>query len=407
MRLTSLCLLVLVLPTWADFPKPENLPKQTGLPDLLKTMDGMSITTTEQWETIRKPELRKLFQHYMYGTLPTNLPFTSKVLHEDKQAYGGKATLKEIELAFTGTDFRFRLLVVMPHSKAPVPIFVGPNFTGNHSVVDDPKVQISSAWSRGNNPTVVENRLTEQGRGKNKDTWNIDLIIESGFAVATYYYCEIDPDNKDLRAGVRNILPKNYPTATIACWAWALSRCVDVVTKMPEIDAKKVVSVGHSRLGKTAILAAAMDERIAIAMPHQAGCGGTAPSRSTVGESVERINTSFPHWFNDQFKLFNKDTARLPFDQHGLVALCAPRPVLFTNAEEDSWANPRGQFEVLQAANPVYLLYGKEGISTKEFPPNNQLVDSTLGYFIRPGKHSMIRPDWEVFIAFAKKHFQK
>jgi hypothetical protein len=147
-----------------------------------------------------------------------------------------------------------------------------------------------------------------------------------------------------------------------------------------------------------------MDERIALAIPLQAGCGGTAPSRGTVGESVERINTAFPHWFNNTFPKFNQQVDRLPFDQHCLVALVAPRPVLFSNAEDDIWANPVGQFEVLQAADPVYRFLGVEGLAASTQPELNRLVDSRLGYFIRPGKHSMTRDDWEAFWDFADKH---
>ena len=131
----------------------------------------------------------------------------------------------------------------------------------------------------------------------------------------------------------------------------------------------------------------------------------TAPSRTsdTRAESVRRINTSFPHWFCDNFLQFNEATERLPFDQHCLAALCAPRPVLFTNAEEDVWANPSGQFEMLKAAAPVYELLGVEGLSAAEEPAANELVASRLGYFIRPGKHSMTRGDWQVFLDFADK----
>ena len=179
-----------------------------------------------------------------------------------------------------------------------------------------------------------------------------------------------------------------------------------------EVDPKRIAAVGHSRLGKTALLAAAFDERIALAIPHQAGCGGTAPSRpvgSNVdkAESVKRINTSFPHWFNAAFKQFNDDPTRLPFDQNCLVALCAPRPVLFSNAEEDLWANPDGQFEVLKAADPVYRFLDAGGLDAKSVPPLGKLVDSRLGYFIRTGKHSMNREDWQAFLDFADRQLGK
>jgi hypothetical protein len=173
------------------------------------------------------------------------------------------------------------------------------------------------------------------------------------------------------------------------------------------VDPHGIMAVGHSRNGKTALLAAAFDERIAIAFPHQAGCGGSAPSRGKTGESVKAINDRFPHWFNGVFKQFNDSPERLPLDQHCLVALCAPRPVLFSAAEADQWSNPAGQFEVLQAADKVYRFLGVEGLAAKEMPALNQLVDSRLGYYIRPGKHSMTAGDWEVFLNFADRNLKK
>jgi hypothetical protein len=152
-------------------------------------------------------------------------------------------------------------------------------------------------------------------------------------------------------------------------------------------------------------LAAAFDERIALVIPLQAGCGGTAPSRGTIGESVKQINDRFPHWFDDEFKQFNEHVDRLPFDQHCLIALVAPRPVLLANATEDTWANPGGQFEMLKAADPVYRLLGATGLAVSQMPEPNRLVKSTLGYYIRPGKHSMTKLDWTAFLDFADQHF--
>jgi hypothetical protein len=196
---------------------------------------------------------------------------------------------------------------------------------------------------------------------------------------------------------------------TIALWAWGFHRVVDFLTDNPTlVDPKRIAVVGHSRNGKTALLAGAMDERIALVIPHQAGCGGTAPSRTKdpKAESVLKINTSFPHWFCGNFKKFNENVELIPFDQHCLAALCAPRPVLFSNAQEDQWANPNGQFEMLRAASPVYQLYGVEGLAKDARPTIGTLTKSRLGYFLRDGKHSMIRPDWEVFLEFADEYLK-
>jgi len=413
MRTLTLFFTVFASQAIADFPAPKDLPSQPALPDPLVMFDGTKVTTKDQWVIKRRPELKALFEHYMYGTIPPPKSVTAKVLHEDTKAFGGKATLREVGLtALLGHEFR--LLVVVPNSrKGPAPCFVGPNFGGNHAIVDDAMVALPTAWMRPSPPNVKDNKATEEGRGKQKDVWNLEQSIDRGYAVATFYYCEIDPDRGDVRGGVRPLLPKELDTATIACWAWAVHRAIDYLTTLKdEVDPKRIATVGHSRLGKTALLAAAFDERIALAIPHQAGCGGTAPSRpvgSRVSEveSVKRINTSFPHWFNAAFKQFNDNPTRLPFDQHCLAALCAPRPVLFSNAEEDLWANPEGQFEVLRAADPVYRFLDAGGLDAKAVPPLGKLVDSRLGYFIRGGKHSMTKQDWEAFLEFADKHLGK
>src|SRR5262249_48003890 len=160
------------------------------------------------------------------------------------------------------------------------------------------------------------------------------------------------------------------------------------------------------RLGKTALLAAAFDERIALAIPHQAGCGGTAPSRGKIGGQVKQINDRFPPRFCDNFKKIKESPEKLPFDQKCLVSLVAPRPVLFSNAVKDTWANPNGQFDVLKAANPVYRFLGAGGLDAKDVPEIGKLVDSTLGYYIRAGEHSMTREDWNVFLDFADKQLK-
>jgi hypothetical protein len=383
------------------FPEPADLPKKPDLPDPLVMLDGTKVTTKEQWTEKRRPELKALFEHYMYGKMPEG----RSTFHE----YMGHAhaVAKEYTIrAIKGHEFR--LLVIAPQGrKGPVPCFVAPNFGGNHTVLEDSKIALPTAWMYPNRKGVKDNKATEESRGSEKDVWNVDLILKRGYAFATFYAGEIDPDRADVRGGIRPLLPKDLDTSTIACWAWGVSRAVDHLEGLPEIDKKRIIAVGHSRLGKTVLLAAAFDERIAAVIPHQAGCGGTAPSRGTVGESVKQINDRFPHWFNARFKAFNADPTRLPFDQNGLVALCAPRPVLFSNAQEDQWANPNGQFEVLKAADPVYRLLGAGGLDAKEVPPPGKVSPGALGYFIRPGKHSMTREDWQAFLDFADSRLGK
>lgn len=399
----------------AEFPAPDSLPAQAGLPDPLVMLDGSKITIKEEWTTKRAPELRALFAHYMYGKRPEALKaVTGKVVYEDKQALGGKATLREVEVD-CGLDAPVRLLVAVPNKREkPVACFLGMNFNGNYQLLPDPKLQILKGWAR--------QKPDESMRGKETETWAIEQSIDRGYAVASFYSGDVVPDDKALaEAALQKFRPAGSAergpadTATIMAWSWGFSRMLDYLLTVPEIDGKRVAVVGHSRNGKTALLAAAMDERIALAIPSQAGCGGTAPSRVApelaklnekgrpTAETVAVINKAFPHWFSGHFKGFDSAVEKLPFDQHALVALCAPRPVLLSNASEDLWANPSGQFTVLHVAAPVYALFGEKPSLPATPPALGELLNERLGYFIRPGKHSMTTLDWKAWLDYADR----
>ncbi len=399
-------------------PDPHTLPANASLPDPLIMSNGQRVTTPETWQEQRAPELRRLFQHYEYGTWPEAAKVTPKVTREDKAALGGKATLREITLTLSPPEGgEIHLLLVTPNdAKKPAPVFLGLNFNGNHALLADPQISVPPGWKSRKGQTL------EQSRGSETDTWALDQSIARGYAVATFWNGDVVPDDKDAAEAVlRKLRPTGAEergpsdTATIAAWAWCLSRAVDYLLTDPAIDVQRIAVVGHSRNGKTALLAAALDARIALVVPSQAGCGGSAPcrvaaelsaegpnGRSTV-ETVRRINTSFPHWFCGNFKAFNEQPERLPFDQHELIALCAPRPVLLSCATEDLWANPSGQFEMLRAADPVYQLVAHDGLGATQMPDVSKPLPSRLGYYIRPGKHSMTREDWAVWLDYADK----
>ena len=413
-----LCLVSFVESQADEFPQVSELPANPAFPDPLVMFDGTKVETADQWLKQRRPELQKLFQHYMYGYLPRPTPLTITNGRIKADLFGGKATMKQFALKFgpKGTP-PLEMLVVVPNKRSgPAPVFTALNFCGNHSALDDPAVAIAKSWMRNGCPGCEDNKASEAGRGGEVQKWNVEMIVDRGYAIAMYYYGDVDPDDhkaNDFTDGVHphffrkgQTKPGKHDWGAIAAWAYGIHRVVDYCRIDADLDNDRIAVVGHSRLGKTALLAAALDDRIALAIPHQAGCGGTAPSRSTVGESVERINTVFPHWFNDTFPEFNKQVERLPFDQHCLAALCAPRPVLYSNAQEDQWANPNGQFEMLKLASPVYELLGVEGLGADDVPPDDVLLDSRLGYYIRPGKHSMTTRDWEVFLDFADKHLK-
>ena len=399
-------------------PDPHALSANASLPDPLLSFAGQRVDTREAWTQQRAPELRRLFQHYEYGAWPEAAKVTATVTREDKEALDGKATLREITLSLAHpAGAEIHLLLVTPNGAAkPSPVFLGLNFNGNLALLNDPRIFVPVKWKSHKGQTL------EQSRGSEVDTWAVDQSIAHGYAVATFWNSEVVPDDKEAaEIMLQNFRPSGSTersptdTATIAAWAWCLQRAVDYLITDPAIDAKRIALVGHSRNGKTAVLAAAFDPRIALVIPSQAGCGGTAPCRvsaelAALGpngrptvETVRQINTSFPHWFCGNFKAFNEEPAKLPFDQHELIALCAPRPVLLSCATEDVWANPHGQFEMLRAADPVYKLVAGDGLGSNEMPEVSKLLPSRLGYYIRPGKHSMTREDWAVWLGYADK----
>lgn len=399
----------------AQFPELKDLPLRAELPDPLVQLNGQRVTTREQWLNQRRPELKALVQYYMYGEMPAapaNL--VAKVAREDRNAFGGKATLREVTLTFGPQETPpIHLLLVVPNGRAePPPVFLGLNFCGNHALIADPAVHLPTVWMYEKYPGVENHHATDAGRGGQVDVWALEQSIDRGYAVATFYCGDIDPDRADVRHGIQPHLRKPGQIAgphdwgTIAAWAWGLQRAVDYLVTQKDLDGRRIAVMGHSRLGKAAMLAGAFDERIALVIPLQAGCGGTAPSRGKVGESVKQINDHFPHWFAGAFKEFNTQPDKLPFDQNCLVALAAPRPVLFANAVEDQWANPEGQFQVLRAADPVYRFLGAGGLDADHMPEPGHLVASTLGYYIRPGVHSMTRGDWKIFLDFADKNLK-
>ena len=396
---------------------PAADPPKFTFPDPLVMKDGTKVATKDDWQTKRVPELKELFQKEMYGKYPeAKVKLTAKTLFEDDKAFGGKGTLREVELSLGIKDCPpLRLLIAVPNDrpKSGAPAFVGLNFSGNHTLADDGRVHVPTGWMYDKYPGVKGNKATADGRGKLKSVWPLEDIVKAGYAVVTCYNGDIQEDRKDAPGPLMKAVvgppptgePRTDDTATIMLWAWGVHRMVDYVVGVKEFDAKRVAVVGHSRLGKTALLAGAFDNRIACVFPHQAGCGGTAPSRHAdpKAESVKRINTSFPHWFCDNFKKYNDDPDKLPIDQHELLALCAPRPVLYTNAAEDLWANPSGQFDMMKRATPVYELLGVKGVGADAVPAEGKVLDSRLGYWIRAGKHEMNGEDWKTFLAFADK----
>lgn len=391
--------------TW---PEPNDLPANPELPDLLAGAD-----TAEAWST-RRGEILRLFEHYVYGRSP-ELPKSADIQVKtrfEKEVFGGRGILREVTITYPPKGAPpLHLLMAIPKQAKPAPAFVGLNFAGNHTCTSDPDVWLNEGWIPRRKQGVVDHRATEASRGSEASRWPFELAIQRGYAMATLYHGDIDPDFADFSNGIHPhffLDGINEPLAgewgAIGAWAWSLRIAASVLIADPAIADNEVCVMGHSRNGKTALWAGAQDERFALVVSNQSGCGGAALSRPRRGEKLVNINTNFPHWFNQRFKDFNDRENHLPVDQHMLLALAAPRPVLVCSATGDQWADPQGEFGSCVGATPAYQLFGFDDLKATKLPPENQLLDSRIGYHIRPGKHGIGAEDWTVFFDFADKH---
>ncbi len=384
------------------------------LPDPLVMEDGTRVVSAEQWRKERRPEILELFRKHVYGRSPGRPAKLSFFNLEERQGiWGGLANRRQVEVRFDGRRDgpRMTILIYAPSkTKGPAPAFLTLNFRGNHTVHEDPAIRLPHSWVRGRSPgEAVNNRATEKGRGVSKSRWAIEAILKRGYVFATIYYGDIDPDfHDDFKNGVHALYPKPKPDewGSIATWAWGLSRALDYMETDKWIDAQRVAVMGHSRLGKTSLWAGANDDRFALVISNNSGCGGAALSRRAFGETVKRINTSFPHWFCDNYNKYNDNENACPVDQHQLVALIAPRPAYIASATEDRWADPRGEFLSGKHAEPVYKLLGAGGLPSARQPKPDQPVAGGIGYHLRTGRHDVTDYDWARYLDFADKHLR-
>ena len=391
------------------------------LPDPLTCNDGTKVTTVKQWEKHRRAELLELFSSQIYGRTPTDkIKVTYETLSENPHFLNGKASAKQVKFIFTNgrKTHEAVLLLILPNlPKGKVPVFVAYNFKGNHSTCPDPSIIMPSFLSLPKVPDYLRWEDAWQIRGSDASRWPYEKIIDRGYGIATMFYQDIYPDANTPEAKEHAIVSlfSDYNPDTkapdrwqaLGAWAWGSSRIADYLETQKRVDMQKLITMGLSRHGKAALWAGAQDKRFKIVISNESGCGGAAISKRVFGENIARITAAFPHWFCPYFSRYADKEADLPFDQHELIALIAPRKVYISSAEEDRWADPKGEFLAGVYAGPVYELYGLKGLGTNVLPPLHQPIMRDVGYHIREGGHNITDYDWICFMDFADKHFGK
>lgn len=388
------------------------------LPELMVMLDGSTVKNATEWNTKRRAEILDLFSKNVYGVIPPpTRDISFKIVEEDKNALDGMAIRRQVRVYFDkkNESAYMDVLLYLPNAqKKPVPVFIGLNFYGNHTAQNDKVVKLTERWVPNNQEfQITEHKATETSRGLHDARWPVEELLKSGYAVATTYCGDLEPDHVDgWKTGIRtslkdklNIKPNEW--SAMSAWAWGLSRMVDYLEQDKQINSKQIIVTGHSRLGKAALWSAANDTRMAIVVSNDSGEGGAALARRNFGETVERINTSFPHWFVDTYKTYNNNESAMPVDQHMLLALMAPRPLYVASAEDDKWADPFGEFLGLQNAGPAYALFGIEGVKGNQLPTVDVPVGTEVRYHIRKGPHDITLFDWQQYIKHADFVFRK
>lgn len=409
----SNCLLIIFI-CISNMPNAQTLQPSCVLPSALVMNNGTPVTTVKQWQA-RRQELLTLFAHEMYGVSPGRpAKMRFEVTETDMHALNGIATRKQVNVYFNGQADgpAMHLLIYVPNGAGKkVPAILGLNFYGNQAVSTDTAIVLSINWMDANDKGVVNNRATVASRGTDTSRWPIAMILGRGYALITAYRGDIDPDYDDgFKNGVHALYPElenrgdNF--ATIGAWAWGLSRAMDYLQTDKDIDAKRVAVFGWSRLGKAALWAGATDERFKMVISNESGAGGAKLFHHIAGENIRRLCTVFPHWFCANFRQYIDKDSCLPFDQHMVVSLIAPRAVYIASAEDDANADPTGEFLTARAADSVYRFLGTAGLPAGAMPGLNHPLYGQIGYHIRPGRHDVTRYDWEQYLNFADKHFK-
>jgi len=359
----------------------NELLKKRRLPELLTFNDGRRAESAADWQA-RRAEIKEIIQREGYGFLPPAPDFIrAEVLDADGHFCAGKVTLSKVRLTvgLNGGEFAFPVYCAVPNSGRPCPAFIHINF---RDAVPDKYM-----------PT--------------------EELCDCGFTVFSFCYEDVTSDNGDFSTGLSGLVyggsgQKRAADAPgkIALWAWAAMRVMDYIQGLDSVDKRNVAVIGHSRLGKTALLTGALDERFAFTVSNDSGCSGAAITRGKVGESITAICDRLGYWFCENYQKYRDDAHALPFDQHFLLALAAPRCVYVASAVEDTWADPESEYLACAAASEAYEILGETGFVRPDRLPETGdcFHGGKVGFHMRAGTHYLSREDWRRVIDYICRH---
>jgi hypothetical protein len=374
--------------------KAPAVPK--NVPELMKSLDGKKISSVQDWEKIRRPEILKTFTEQVFGVRPLAVSDPSKVTYKIRhtnEMYGGKVIREVVDATYNGPKgkYVFTFISMRPKASRPLPVF------------------LAFFLEKGNLEKLTENPNYKDSR------WPVEDIISRGYATVAITKNAIAYDDKvkwcktGFLESVESLESRKANSwATISIWAWGNSRVMDWIESRPDVfDAKHVGVVGHSRGGKTALWTGATDQRFALAASVQSGCGGAKLNHIHLpwSEHIHQITKNFPYWFCRNYLKYRHNEKNMPFDQHMLASLIAPRLLVVCSATNDAWAGPLGEWWTAKLSSPAWELYGKKGLVGEKMPKVNTLqAEGSVAYFIRTGKHSITEFEWARFMDVADKN---
>ncbi len=380
----------------------------------------LTYESVSAWEAEGAAAARAALQKNVYGFFPD--ASDSAILDRrvvNAAAFGGRGVVEEYRVGasatFNGEKVAvadgagaegFIINVVLPvKAQGPAPVILMETFCPRWATIPDPGV--SGAPGPDEKRGGAMDKIATFVFGRYICTPPVEAILDAGFAIASIFPSEIVPDRDREGLSALRRLSEGYADdetrwGAIAAWAWGYSRVIDVLEQDQRLDKDAMIVWGHSRYAKAALVAAAFDPRIDGVIAHQSGAGGASLNYKKRGEGVKSINKNYPHWFARTYAAYT-DEAAPSFDQHQLLALIAPRPVLLGNARRDVWSDPNGAFRAAMAADAIYELYGVKGLDQARLKPYDPAAD--IAFWIRPGTHGVVKEDWPAFLAFLGAHF--